>query len=272
MRALSARIGVHCVAAVTVLLATATAYAHPDVDAGERAYQSADFSGALDAFERALASPGLRRDDLVRLLATRSLVYYATDRPDQAREDLLAVLSLEPEHAPPHGAPPAYLRLVTDARAASSGALALRLDHDRARGAIRVQARVEHDVASLARAVRISYRRPGEPWQRTRGDAVELPARPGERIDVYAEALGPADLVLASNGSAAAPVAVRAEPLALSREPAGGTTQDDGSDVPLWIWIAGGVALAAAAATVAIVLVTSGDPDVEVGGPRLAPP
>lgn len=244
-----------------MLLATASASAQPsELDEGVRLYEQAELQAALAALERA-AEGTLERADVVRLLATRALVRFALGFFEPLERDLLAIATLEPDYQLGMRAPPplhaAYERL----QGQISGPLRVRIELEALEAGVRLTARTEGDAANVVERVELSARRVGGEWQRGRDGNLVLPVLSGERVELYAEAIGPGSAVLASDGTANAPRTETVPPFRRDQpEPAGMST---GAKVG----IAAGAAAIVAAVVIVAILVAGGAEGTRPQGP-----
>ncbi|MEM9072229.1 MAG: hypothetical protein AAGE52_27225 [Myxococcota bacterium] len=93
--------------ALTLLLLSSTALAHPRIDEARQAlFEEANFEAAAAALENALDVGNLSRGDYLEVLALRALLAHAMGDADGRDEYLRQLVSLEPEYELPPEAPP----------------------------------------------------------------------------------------------------------------------------------------------------------------------
>lgn len=228
------------------LLSPAIASAQSPLDEAQQLLDDARFQAAVTAFDRAAEGDALDRDGVIALLVGRALAYHGMRNGPAAERDLAALVSLGAsidERAPP-ALQRAYARLAGE----TPERLAVTAEASRIPDGFRIVSRVEGDVASLVRTVRVHVERDGS-WSDEEGRDVSVVA--GSRIRFYADAIGPGGAVLASAGSRESPLEASA-PVAL---PAGSAAPEapPASDDP-WPWIGLGIGVGVAAIAVAVVL------------------
>lgn len=236
------RAGRSCTWLAILAIALAPAAAHAQLETARRHLENAEFERAIRAFDRAETSDGLYRADLVAVYEGRAMARWALGQEDDARRDLLALGTLEPDRELPAEAPPDLRRTFTEM---PRQALAVELDWDDAPGRSTLHVRVENDDAGLVREVRTHVRRGHQPWTTEASRDIDIDTEPGEGIQVWVEAIGPGGAVVAGVGTALAPVVHGREP-AVSAQVAGGS-----SDMtPIWL----GVGIGAGVAAVVIIV------------------
>jgi hypothetical protein len=144
---------------------------------------------------------------------------------------------------------------------------------------------VTNDPHALVRTVRIHARAPGAAWIEATGETMTVPAAPGARIELFAEAVGPGGATVARSGSPEAPqeaTAGRAVP-ATATEPAevSGAGQassaavverDDGEGGgigPGWLVLIGVGIAAAVGVALAFAILPSDSTDTQFDAPRV---
>lgn len=247
------------IASIAVLGGSASrAYAHPLVDDGYRRYSEADFAGALDTFSRAWAATGLVRTDVVRVLAGRAMVFFATNDAAGLRSALASLASLEPAYEFPREAPPDLAQGLATERARVGGTLAIEVTVEWRGNDAFLSSRVGHDPGRMVRSVQL-HARAGN------GDALDgegtlLVPDAGDSVTYWAEALGPGTAVLATQGSEAAPREATQSGVALGvtqDSSANGRMADSGGGISPWVWVGiGAVVVIAVVGT--LLLVSSG--------------
>jgi hypothetical protein len=245
-------------ALTAALLALSTpARAHPDLDEGRRLAAELEFEPALGAFERALGSGSLTREELIALLAERALLLHALHRHNDLVEDFVWLSALDPDHRLDLRAPPDLTAIWTSVRDQGRGALGIALAAQATdSGELEARAKLGGTVPQGARA-RIVLREPGGSWQRV--ESSELRERlPAGGIELYAEAVGLGYVVVANDHSAEHPLHIEPGEVALApaadapleeTQPAGWTKRKRN-------WLIGGAAAVAAIVVVAVVVAT----------------
>jgi len=252
--------------AVSVLLLAALvlvqrARAHPDLDEGRRLASELEFEPALAAFERALGSGALTREELIELLAERALLLHALHRHNDLVEDFVWLSALDPNHRLDLRAPPELTAIWTSVRDQGRGALEVALTaHASESGELAAKANLRGTVPQGARA-RIVLRQPGGSWQSVDSSEVRE-ALPAGGLELYAEALGLGYVVVARDHGPDNPLRVNAADLALAPAAAEPLeeTQSGGWARRHRNWLIGGAAAVVAIVVVGAVVATqSGD-------------
>src|SRR5262245_53894793 len=91
---------------VALMTPVAPARAHSDLDEALRLVGDLEFEASLTAFDAALKSGSLTREELVVLLSERAFVFHALRRQDALIEDFLWLSALAPDHRLDLRAPP----------------------------------------------------------------------------------------------------------------------------------------------------------------------
>jgi len=212
------------------------------------ALAEADFERAERAYTRALEARVLSRDDVVAIHEGRAIARWAMGQERDARGDLEALGSLEPEHALPPEAPPPLVDAFASLARAPLGA-ALLWDQDDGEGprdTLHLRVGVRNDPAGLVRAVRVHLRTPGDDgWLVREERDVDVLLAPGEALEVRVERVGPGGAVLAQEGSIDAPIVRGAGARGSLGEPEGGPSSAGagGGDATL-LWVGVGVGAA----------------------------
>lgn len=243
--------------------------------------ETAEFEGALEAFEEAEASEDLRRQDLVQLCGHRAVVFFALGRNDDMEADLARLLAVDPKATLPEAAPPpvrdAFRRMV------DLGVSPPRLVVEPFSWAdgVKVRATVEGGPPGLVRQVRVFARvRGASRWSRG-DDKVAVLVQPGVTVEWYAEAIGPGGAPVVARGSRESPERTRvmdAEEGTLASDPAHVAMDDGENDDAVrrrrwWLYGSGAAAAVGAAVVTAVLLATGGgDSDAtQVARPTLVP-
>ena len=237
-----------------------------------RLYAELDFVGAVDAAQRALATPGVHDADRAAALDTLGSALIVLGRDEGAREAFEALFRLDPYWIvrDPSGSPrirrfveSVRARVVPDA--ALDPEVSLRLDLPRAAHAgrgTRLRLEVSGPLPEGAR-VRVIARGDGElEWQAVlaerEGDArfsAELPARDAaEELDLYAELRDGAGRLVARAGGPFSPYRLPV------RAAESGSVLEE-----WWLWAAIGGAVVLAGAGSASGVATSGDERAPAG-------
>jgi hypothetical protein len=243
-------------ALISALLALAApVHAHPDLDEGRRLAGELEFEPALAAFERALASGGLTREELIELLAERALLLHALHRHNDLVEDFVWLSALDPDHRLDLRAPPDLTAIWTSVRDQGRGALKVSLAaHATEGGELDVKASLSGTLPEGARA-RIALRQPGGSWQTI--DSSELrEVLPEGGLELYAEALGLGHVVVARDHGPDGPLRVSGRELALDAAAPLEEAQSPGWARRHRNWLIGGAAAVVAIVVVAAVVAT----------------
>ncbi len=191
----------------------ASAFAHPQLEQGKRMFAELELDAALVAFQAALDSGELTRAELVELLSERALVLHALHRREELIADFVWLSALAPERILDMRAPPALVAMWTSVRDQGRGVLGVRLEHEASASALKLRAEFTGTVPEGARA-RIGLRLPGEEWSFVDAGEHRLSVTQAAEYEVFAEALGFGELVVASDGTREAPKLIFFDPLA----------------------------------------------------------
>lgn len=245
-------------AVLTTLVASSIAHAHPLVEEGRERLREAEFEAALEALARAEDRDDLTREDLVDLLDARAMAHLALDDSAALRVDLAALASLDPGHRFGREAPPELQEAFQQTLQVTEGPLSLAVEARPVPGGVEIEAEVTEDRASLVRETRVFARVLGSEQFRRLTDRRQ-PARAGQPVEYYVEAIGPGGAIVATAGSGEAPeVSEGALPL---EGPAPVRREDGGEGVSPWVFvIIGAVLVVAGGVTLAIVLASNSGP------------
>lgn len=248
-----------------VLALPALARAHPAVDRATALVLDGDYEAARPAIEAALARDDLSRDDLVALLEARALMLHGAGDAAGLDATLSALASFAPTHTfGPRFPPDLAARSVAIGRT-MQGRLRVRASQVPSAVGVRLEASVEHDRASIVRRLRVRVfdARLGQ-WREAE-PPVEAAA--GRELLAFVEAIGPGGAVIATEGSADAPIRVRGpgfEESGPASAPSGATSSDDGGGVSPWVVVGiVAAALAVVGAVVALSIYAVENPIVE---------
>jgi hypothetical protein len=248
----------YCLGMAALLLClcrTSDAHAHPELERGKRLMAELEFEAALQAFERAVDSRELSRDELLSLLQERALALHALKREPELLRDFVWLAALAPEHILDTRAPPDLVAVWTSVRDQARGALGLKLEAEGAGRALRLRAELTGTVPEGVQT-RIGVRSPGGDWEITDGPETLLGQRSGEEVEAYAEALGLGGLVVAQAGAPERPLS-----FALQVASPTLTSQHDQGDAAHWLIGGSAVLAAAAVAVTSIMLLRDPEPD-----------
>ncbi|MCA9608637.1 MAG: hypothetical protein KC619_23700 [Myxococcales bacterium] len=251
--------------ALALLALPGIAYAHPAVDRATALVLDGDYEAARPAIDAALARDDLTREDLVALLEARALLLHGAGDTDGLDAALTALASFAPTHTfGPRFPPDLAARSVAVGRE-MRGRLRVVVAQVPSAVGVRLEARVENDRASIVRRVRIRvFDAALGQWREAEPP---LEATAGRELLVFVEAVGPGGAVLASEGSADAPIHLRGpgfEEASPSRAPEGATRADEGGGVDPWVVVAiVGAALVVVGSIVAISVYAVENPSVE---------
>lgn len=239
---------------VCAVSSVSTARAQDALAEATAAFQRAAFAEAIEAYDRAAAGDGLDRDGVLALLEGRALARHAARDHAGAERDLAALLSLQPDATLGEMAPPALQRAFARLQGEVAGTIALSVEASRVPDGFAVRTRVQNDVASLVRAVRVHWESEGE-WRRAEGRGVRVVA--GSTLRFYVEAIGPGGAVLARHGSPDAPE--RAAAIEGGASPVEAPIEPASDDTALWVGVGVGAAVMVAVAVVLAVVLAPPD-------------
>jgi len=241
-------------------MAPRVAFAHPMLDEAEHLFDEAQFDEAVAAYERAEGASNLTREDLVRLYAGRALVHHTRGDSQSLELDLFRLATLEPDHRFPAHIPPLVREAFERVRAQNNVTepVAVSVQANSAPGGVRVEGRVERDLAAIVQEVRVGMRTPGREWTVRVNAPLEMPITSDQTVEYFAEAVGPGGAVIAHTGSQVRPRSSTVDELVHPVEviPDDDDDDDDSGGVPLWPFIVGGVTLAAAGAVLLVILLS----------------
>lgn len=234
------------------------AWAHPLIDQAAQAYEEASFEASLELLARAEAADDLSRDDLIALIRTRALVYFALGSVPAMTRDVERLAALDPNIEMPAEAPPTVRNAFADARTRVRP-LRLTGDVERVRTGARFRARIAGDPEGLVRRTEVSCRVGESEATRARGESLDLRAETGDVIRCHAVLVGVGGATLASVASPDAPLTRTLGPFVAPGE-------GDSSAVP-YLLVGGG--LAVASAVVVWLILSQPEPRTIVEGPTL---
>lgn len=231
---------------VALVLASATAYAHDDIDDARRLYQEAELEQALDALARALDN-GVTRDELLDLLDLRMVVNLSLGNDDAVTADLRMVAAIDPDHELPPELPPGQQDAFIEIVEGSEDSVAVRVEMESTPGAAVLTGSTTGDRTSMVGSIRIRARTASGLWAEDINELV-LPLTSSLDVYYFAEALGPGGAVVATLGSAE-------EPLVARYAPGASDDGDDGGGAGLSTGVIIGVGVGAAVVVAAAVLI-----------------
>ena len=255
------------------VLVPVSARAHPLLDEAHAAAERADFPAAFDALGRLDAASDLPAGELADFLFTRALVHFALGDERAMERDLARLAQVAPDHPVADTVGPAVRRAAEAARR-SAEPVRLVVRAEPVPGGLALRAEVSNDANELVREVRIHARAPGAAWVEARGETMTVPAAPGARIELFAEAVGPGGATVARSGSPEAPHEAVAAPAAVATASEGGSVaasassaavagddDDEGGGIgPGWLVLIG-VGIAAAIGVVLAFAILPSDSD-----------
>jgi len=221
---------------LSLVLAATTA--HAQLPEAESAFARGDFERAAELLDAGLSGESLDREALEAHYALQVRVEHARRNEGAVEAAITALLTLDRD-ATLDGIPPSLSRRVEALRGEVAETIGLEVDRERDGSAERITLRVTGDLGAISRGYRVHVRTAGG-WELREGESHSLS---GGRA-FYAEVVGPGGAVLASAGTAAAPLHVEDAPAEAPVVP-----PDEGSP-SVWRWLApvlvlvlGGVAL-----------------------------
>ncbi len=242
-----------------LFLVPGTAHGQDALARAREAFDRAELEAAIAAYDEAAAGDGLSRAELMELLRGRALARHAARDVAGAEQDLVALLSLDPDAELGEMAPPALQRSFARLRGEVSAPLAIEVSVTPLPDGFRVRTTVREDVASLVREIRVHARTDGE-WSVEAGDDVAIVA---DRLEYAVEAIGPGGAVIAHEGTREDPRTIeapRVEPEPEAPAPAG----DDTVAIAVGVSVGAAAVIAAVAIVLAVVLAPGG---VQVSAP-----
>lgn len=240
--------------------------AHADTAAiskAEQAYAQLDYASANTAAQAAIASGGLNHDELTRATRVVALTSVALERPAEAKDAFVALLTYDPAYVVDAKLGPRYREPFNEAKgywAAQSskpGMESSEMISARAPGSIRV---VTRDPTGVVARVVVAYRwAPAKIFvqiaSKTGDQHIDVPAPPvgSSRLDYYVRAEDARANAVFENGTSASPK------FGLVRVESVSTTKESSSVFASpWFWVVTGALLAAGGATAGVLAVTQG--------------
>lgn len=269
--------------ALGLALASGPARAHPALDEARALLANADFTAALEAFDRAESTGTLTRAEVIELCEGRALVHLAQGNAAAMHRELGCIAALEPEHRFGREAPPDLREAYRTVRERSGGPLQLEVRATSSSSGLVLRGELSNAPAGLVREVRVSGRAGRGPW---RSAVAELPiaaTRGAPTLEAYASAIGPGSAVLATAGSEANPRRLSApggagsmaapdgpgEPVERVAVPEEEDDRSSGGGGP-WIWVGVGAGvLLLAGGVVALAAVSGGSERTQPTAPSV---
>jgi hypothetical protein len=249
------------------VFATPTAWANADLDRAVEHATEAEFDAALTAFDAALAGGSLTRDELIELLAERSLVLHAVGKKQQLDDDLSALVMLGGEDRLDQRAPPQLIDTLETKKRAREEPLAFEARCEPSATGTKIRGRVAGLSTSMVLTVRFHVRGDMQSqWSRHDASEVELSSALGKQVAYYGELLGVGGVVLASAGSVDIPRTCNtpAEPSLVQvneARPEADKPAPRPSSRKKWWWLGAGGMLAIGAVTVAVLATRNREPE-----------
>lgn len=262
--ALGASLMLAPVALPAVFLAPAVAHADAaaDVAKAEQAYSALDYPTAHTAAQAVLQKGDLSHDELVRATRVLALSSVALEKPNEAKEAFVLLLTYDPTYTVDAKLGPRYREPFNEAKgfwSSQSGKPGMETQvmvSSRAPGSIRVTTR---DPTSVVKRVIVSYRwAPAKTFiqaaAKTGASHIDVPAPPAgsTRLDYFVRAEDAAGSVVFENGSASAP---RFSVVQAETAKGGGEKENKSVFASPIFWVVTGV-LVAGGATAAVLLAT----------------
>ncbi|HEX8436271.1 hypothetical protein [Archangium sp.] len=235
-------------ALITALLLASQAWGqtpNPELSRARQLLDGLRYTEAARSLEAARAHPGNDRNTLLQILELQGVVAAMLQQPAKARTAFQTLLVLAPDHQLTGDYAPRVVTPFFEARAwVADQRAALRLEAapasktDTTIEGVAVQ--VTTDVLRLARAVRFHLRADEAPWRQEESPLLEGRASvavKGERVQWWAELLDERQAVLATVGSASAPLretAPRPQALTAPPKPLTGTPALEGAPGSPW--------------------------------------
>ncbi len=230
------------------------ALAHPELEQGKRLASELEFEAALGAFGRALEGGALSPAELVELLSERVLLYHALRAHQALHDDFVWLSALAPDVQLDLRAPPELIAQWTSIRVQAQGPLSIELVARTEATRLEARAELRGTVPSNLRA-RLIWRRGDAAWQTLEAPELDETLRPGEHVELYAEALGLGRNVVATRYSRAGPLRVVVPLTPGSPRPSWSAAEPEREpERARRKWLIGGACALAAAALVATVL------------------
>lgn len=245
------------------------ARAHPELDRAKRLASELEFDAALAAFDAALVSGELTREELIELLGERSLVLHALHRKNDLVRDFVWLSALAPDYRLDLRAAPDLTALWNSVRDQGRGALKVELQAESgAPGELDARATLSGTVPEGARA-RLWIRRGTGGFEALLLSELHETLPKGGTVELYAQATGLGGVVIAQDYAAADPLRVTVA--ARRHEP---NDPVDGS--PSWArrhrgWLIGGAAAVVVAAAVVTGVLIAGKNDGQSDKTTLTP-
>jgi hypothetical protein len=233
---------------VCALSAAPRARAHADLDEAKRLMSDLEFDAALMAFDAALNSGTLTREELVALLSERAFVFHALRRQEELIQDFLWLSALAPDHRLDLRAPPDLTATWTSVRDQGRGVLKVALSAETTPdGRVNARASLTGTVPEGARA-RLWLRRGSAAFQLLPQSELHEAEAGTSELALYADGLILGGVALPGEYSADEPLRI---------QPAAGVEPNERG----WAsrhkgWLIGGAVLVAAAGVVAGVLLS----------------
>ncbi|MBX3270230.1 MAG: hypothetical protein KF729_08210 [Sandaracinaceae bacterium] len=235
---------------VAWLALPAVASAHPLVERATALVLDGDYERARELLDEAWGRDDLSRDDLVGLLEARALLAHGAGDGAGLDHALRALASFAPTHRFGARFPPDLAARSVAIGRTMGGSLRVSTSTLPSPAGVRLEARTEHDAASIVRRLRYRVFEPARGEWREVTPPVDAAA--GRELLVFVEAIGPGGAVVATAGSADAPLRVRG----VGAEEAGAPAERAERDGGVSPWVIVGI-VAAALAVIGVVIAVS---------------
>ena len=237
-----------------VLANARPAQAHKGLDEAVRLASDLEFEASLTAFDAALASGTLTREELITLLTERAYVLHALRRNDDLVKDFIWLSALAPDHRLDLRAPPDLTATWTSVRDQGRGALKVELSaHANTDGSVEARARLLGTVPDGAKA-RLWLRRETGGFAALSETTLHERDAGAAELSLYADAVALGGVAIAGEHSAQNPLRI---------QPGKSPSKDDEHERG-WAsrhkgWLIGGAVVVVAAVVVTSVLVSRSD-------------
>lgn len=183
------------------------AAAHPDLEQGKRLATQLEFEAALEAFQRAIESHTLTRQELRELLHERVLLLHGLSRSEERDADLRWLVAIAADLQFDLRAPPDLVARYRALQQESTAPMGVEL-HVQVSGSLEATATLTGTVPDGAHA-RIWLRERGGRYRAEESASLWQVAIPGRELELYAEGLALGAVPVAEAYSARAPLRIK---------------------------------------------------------------